>query len=63
MSTELHSRCLHGAMSGHTGVVKSVTAELTDETNVARGFPMLLMAWSLGYVNGFVVSPASRFVQ
>jgi hypothetical protein len=53
---EDHSRCLHGAMRGHTGVVKSVTAELTDETNVARGFSMLPMAWSVGYVIGFVVS-------
>jgi len=55
------SRCLHGAMRGHTGVVKSVTAELTDETNVARGFSMLPMAWSLGYVIGpFIGGVLSR---
>jgi len=47
---------LHGAVRGHTGVVKIMTAELTDETNAARGFSMMPMAWSLGYVVGFVVS-------
>jgi hypothetical protein len=30
--------------------VKSAMAELTDETNVARGFSLLLMVWSVGYV-------------
>jgi hypothetical protein len=27
-------------------------AELTDETNVARGFSFLPMTWALGYVIG-----------
>ena len=31
-----------------------MTAELTDETNVAQGFSMLPMAWSLGFVIVFV---------
>jgi hypothetical protein len=53
---EYHSRCLHGAMRGHTGVVKSVIAELTDETNVARGFSLLPMVWSVGYIIGYAVS-------
>jgi hypothetical protein len=52
----LYSRCLHGAMRGHAGVVKSMTADLTDETNVAQGFSMLPMAWSVGFVIGFVFS-------
>ena len=52
----LYSRCLHGVMRGHTGVVKSMTADLTDETNVAQGFSMLPMAWSVGFVIGFVFS-------
>ena len=39
-------------MKGNTGVVKSVIAELTDETNVARGFSLLPMTWALGYVIG-----------
>ncbi|KAH8985287.1 MFS general substrate transporter [Lactarius akahatsu] len=46
------SRCLHGALGGHTEVIKIMTAELTDETNVAQGFSMLPMARSLGYVIG-----------
>jgi hypothetical protein len=50
-----HSRCLHGAMKGHIGAVKSMIAELTDETNIARGFSIPPVAWSLGFVIGFVV--------
>ena len=46
------SRCLHGALKGSIGVVKSAMAELTDESNVARGFSSLQMAWSVGYVIG-----------
>ena len=42
-------------MKGYVGVVKSMVAELTDETNIARGFSMLPVAWSLGYAIGFVV--------
>ncbi|KAH9005454.1 MFS general substrate transporter [Lactarius hatsudake] len=49
------SRCLHGAMKGHIGAVISTIAELTDETNVARGFSMPPVAWSLGYVIGPLV--------
>ena len=32
-------------------------AELTDETNMARGFSVLLLAWSLGAVIGFGILP------
>ncbi|KAH9027867.1 major facilitator superfamily transporter [Lactarius pseudohatsudake] len=46
------SQCLLGAVTGHVGVVSSMTAELTDETNVAQGFSMLPVAWSLGRVIG-----------
>ncbi|KAI0250883.1 MFS general substrate transporter [Lactifluus subvellereus] len=46
------SRCLHGALKGDIGTVKSMMAELTDETNVARGFSLLPMTWALGYVVG-----------
>ena len=53
-----HSRCLHGALKGIIGVVKSAMAELTDETNMARGFSSLLMAWSVGYVIGSGIVPA-----
>jgi hypothetical protein len=46
------SRCLHGALKGNTGVVRSAIVELTDKSNVARGFSLLQMAWSVGYVIG-----------
>ncbi|KAF8267244.1 MFS general substrate transporter [Lactarius quietus] len=46
------SRCLHGAVRGHIGIVKSMITELTDETNNARGFSMLPLAWSVGYMIG-----------
>jgi hypothetical protein len=42
-------------MKGHIGTVKSTIADLTDETNIARGFSLPPVAWSLGGVLGFVV--------
>ncbi|KAH9005475.1 major facilitator superfamily domain-containing protein [Lactarius hatsudake] len=55
------SRVLQGAFKGYIGTVKSMVAELTDETNVARGFSMLPMAWSLGYAIGpFIGGMLSR---
>jgi len=59
---EEHSRCLHGAVMGHIGTVKSMISELTDETNVTQGFSMPQLAWSLGSVIGFVLFPYSRFL-
>ena len=44
-------------MKGHMGTVKSAIAELTDETNSARGFSLPLVAYSLGGVFGFVPLP------
>ena len=41
-------------MNGNVGVIKSMIAELTDESNVARGFTLLPMASSVGYIIGFV---------
>jgi hypothetical protein len=58
---EDYSRCLHGVMKGHIGTVKSAIAELTDETNIARGFSLPPVAWSLGGVFGFVV--VSHFIS
>lgn len=53
--TIVFSRCLHGAMKGNIGVVKSAMIELTDETNIARGFSLLEMAWAVGYMIGPLV--------
>ncbi|KAI9449900.1 MFS general substrate transporter [Lactarius psammicola] len=46
------SRFLHGALKGNIGALKSLMAELTDETNVAQGFSMLPVARELGYIIG-----------
>ncbi|KAH9059732.1 major facilitator superfamily domain-containing protein [Lactarius vividus] len=55
------SRALDGAFKGHIGTIKSTMAELTDETNAARGFSMLPMTWSLGYAIGpFIGGMLSR---
>jgi hypothetical protein len=48
------SRCLHGALRGNMGVVKSAMAELTDESNAPRGFSLLHMTWSVGFMIGSV---------
>ncbi|KAI9437142.1 major facilitator superfamily domain-containing protein [Lactarius indigo] len=60
------SRALDGAFKGYVGTVKSTMAELTDETNVARGFSMLPMSWSLGYaigplIGGILSRPQDRW--
>ena len=49
------SRGLHGALKGSIGIVKCMTAELTDETNIARGFSLLPMTWAFGYVIGLAI--------
>ena len=48
------SRLLNGMVNGNVGVIKSMIAELTDESNVARGFTLIPMACSVGYIMGFV---------
>jgi hypothetical protein len=47
-------------MKGYVGVMKSMMAELTDETNIARGFSMLPVSYSLGYAIGSVTPSAIR---
>lgn len=45
---------MNGIVNGNLGVIKSVIAELTDESNVARGFTLMPMARAAGYMIGFV---------
>jgi hypothetical protein len=52
-----HSRCLHGATKGSMSVVKSAMAELTDETNMAHGFSLVNLTWSVGYIIGSATLP------
>ena len=40
-------------LNGNAGVMKSMVAELTDETNKARGFALLSVAWAVGCTLGF----------
>ena len=44
----LASRFLNGMLNGNAGVVKSMMAELTDETNMARGFSLIPVTWAVG---------------
>ncbi|KAH9039475.1 MFS general substrate transporter [Lactarius deliciosus] len=55
------SRCLHGMLNGNIGVMKSMMAELTDETNMARGFSLLPVTWCVGGTIGpFIGGVLSR---
>lgn len=44
---------MHGALKGNMGILKSLMAELTDESNVAQGFSMLPVATAVAYMIGF----------
>ncbi|KAH9965561.1 major facilitator superfamily domain-containing protein [Lactifluus volemus] len=60
------SRCLHGALKGDIGVVKSVMGELTDDSNVALGFSLLPMTWTVGraigpFIGGVLARPQDRW--
>ena len=41
-------------MKGYIGITTSMMAELTNETNAARGFSMLQLSFALGYAIGSV---------
>ncbi|KAF8267055.1 major facilitator superfamily domain-containing protein [Lactarius quietus] len=60
------SRCLNGMLNGNTGVMKSMMAELTDETNMARGFSLISVAWGVGgtigpFIGGVLSRPQDRW--
>lgn len=55
----MDSRLLFGMFNGDLGVIKSMIAELTDETNVARGFSLLPMARAVGYIIGLGIFPSA----
>ena len=40
-------------LNGNAGVMKSMMAELTDETNMARGFSFISVTWAVGGTIGF----------
>ncbi|KAI0302856.1 MFS general substrate transporter [Multifurca ochricompacta] len=59
-------RFLNGALNGNIGVTKSMLAELTDKTNVARGFSMMPLAGAIGqilgsFIGGIFARPQDRW--
>jgi len=60
------SRCLNGMLNGNIGVMKSMMAELTDETNVARGCSLISVTWAVGgtvgpFIGGVLSRPQDRW--
>lgn len=60
------SRSLSGALNGNIGVIKSMMAEMTDETNISKAFAFFPIAWSTGstlgpIIGGSLSKPAERF--
>jgi len=60
------SRCLNGALNGNIGVMKSMTMEITDSTNIAQAYSILPITWSVGttvgpLIGGSLARPAERF--
>ncbi|KAF8699440.1 hypothetical protein AX14_000959 [Amanita brunnescens Koide BX004] len=46
------SRSLNGALNGNIGVIKSMMAELTDETNISIAYGYMPISWSTGSTIG-----------
>ena len=49
-------------LNGNTGIMKSMMAELTDETNMARGFALIPVTWAIGGTIGFDILLPSFFL-
>ena len=65
VSQPRRSRFFSGALNGNVGVVKSVLAELADDSNVAQAFSFLPLVFVIGQVIGFVLliySPLLSFI-
>ncbi|KJA16892.1 hypothetical protein HYPSUDRAFT_206686 [Hypholoma sublateritium FD-334 SS-4] len=62
------SRSLNGALNGNIGVIKSIMAEMTDDTNISKAYAYQPIAWSTGstigpIIGGSLARPAERFPQ
>ncbi|KAI0327808.1 MFS general substrate transporter [Cubamyces sp. BRFM 1775] len=60
------SRCIVGMLNGNIGVIKSMMAELTDSTNLAQGFALMPVMWSVGgtigpLIGGQLAKPHDRW--
>ncbi|KAH8985274.1 MFS general substrate transporter [Lactarius akahatsu] len=65
-SALVFSRCLNGMLNGNVGIMKSMMAELTDETNMAQGFLLLSVTWAVGctigpFIGGVLSRPQDRW--
>ena len=49
-------------LNGNTGIMKSMMAELTDETNMARGFALIPVTWAIGGTIAFDLLLLSIFI-
>jgi hypothetical protein len=61
--TITHSRFLAGVLNGNIGVMKSMLAEMTDETNMARAFALGPLSWSVGSALGYVSSLLLKWLR
>lgn len=60
------ARSISGLMNGNIAVLKSVLAEITDETNQARAFSLIPMCFAVGSIvgssiGGYLAHPAETF--
>ncbi|KAF8518066.1 MFS general substrate transporter [Gautieria morchelliformis] len=64
--TLMISRALSGALNGNIGVMKSMMAEMTDETNQAQAFSFMPLVFTAGvtvasFIGGGLSHPYERF--
>lgn len=62
------ARCFAGVMNGNIVILKSVLAEITDETNAARAFGLLPVCTAIGMIvgpmiGGFLAQPAQQYPE
>ncbi|PLW18603.1 hypothetical protein PCANC_09214 [Puccinia coronata f. sp. avenae] len=60
------ARCVAGVMNGNLPILKSVLAEITDDTNKARAFSLIPMCNAVGIIvgpliGGYLAKPASQY--
>ncbi|KAJ2067306.1 hypothetical protein GGI16_009668, partial [Coemansia sp. S142-1] len=51
----LGARSLNGLLAGNVAVIKSVLAEISDDTNRARMMALLPLVWNVGSVTGSAI--------
>ncbi|KAG7090160.1 hypothetical protein E1B28_011768 [Marasmius oreades] len=59
-------RCIQGVFNGNIGVVKTLLAEITDDTNLPDALTLLQLMWNVGVtigpaMGGLLTDPAKRW--